>query len=197
MHESPKLAPHVLDTCVAVLEGQQRLADRAIAQLSPEQMAHSPGADLNSVQILMKHLAGNMRSLWSDFLMTEGEKPSRRRDAEFEDEDGDAASVQRSWQHGWQALFAALDALTPDDPQRQVTIRGQPLSVLEAVLRQVSHYAYHVGQIVLLARLQVGEDWTTLSIPRGSAASPAATSEPGRHAARALRSMLDSTGTDQ
>jgi len=166
MSDSPTTGAHVLEACISVFESQRRLADRALAQVDPERLAESPGDDMNSVRILMKHLAGNMRSRWTDFLTTDGEKPDRHRDREFEDEAGDAEAVPERWKEGWETLFATLRALTPDDLLETVTIRGRPLTVLEAILKQVSHYAYHVGQIVLLARMQAGKQWTSLSIPR-------------------------------
>lgn len=167
MSESPTTGAHVLEACIAVLESQRRLADKAVAQVDADLLARAPGDDMNSVRILMKHLAGNMRSRWTDFLTTDGEKTDRHRDREFEDEKGDAEAVPERWKEGWETLFATLRGLTPDDLRRTVTIRGRPLTVFEAILRQVSHYAYHVGQIVLLARLFKGGRWQSLSIPRG------------------------------
>jgi hypothetical protein len=113
-------------------------------------------------------VAGNLRSRWTDFLTTDGEKADRRRDAEFEREAGETrAQVMARWEQGWATLFATLDALAPADLLRTVTIRGEPHTVLQALQRQTTHYAYHVGQIVLLARHAAGPSWRSLSIPRG------------------------------
>jgi hypothetical protein len=116
----------------------------------------------------MKHIAGNMRSRWTDFLASDGEKPDRHRDREFEilaDEDRD--EVFRQWEHGWQCLFGALEPLTAGDLERTVTIRSEPHTVPQAIFRQLAHYAEHVGQIVFLAKHLRSREWQTLSIPRG------------------------------
>lgn len=116
----------------------------------------------------MKHMAGNMRSRWTDFLTTDGEKPDRERDREFVREPGDTrASIVARWEQGWQCLFQALSSLEPEDLGRTVRVRGEAHSVLEAIQRQTTHYAAHVGQIVLLAKHSAGARWQSLSIPRG------------------------------
>ena len=160
-----------LDDALGQLLKSKRLAEAALAQLSPEQWFERPDPLSNSVAIVVKHLAGNMRSRWTDFLTTDGEKPDRRRDAEFEHESGDTAvSLRAAWERGWALCFAAIEPLTTADLRRTVTIRGQPHSVLQAIARQVSHYSYHVGQIVYLARHLAGERWRSLSIPKGMSA---------------------------
>jgi hypothetical protein len=151
----------------AVFERQKALAEAAIARLSAEHLHAVPHEGANSVAIHMRHIAGNMLSRWTDFLTTDGEKPWRNRDTEFVDEAESLAALRDRWDAGWGRLFATLDALRPDDLNRTVTIRGEPHTVLEAILRQVGHYGYHVGQIVQRARDLVGPAWKSLSIPRG------------------------------
>lgn len=145
------------------------LADRAIAQLEDSQFFAVLGAESNnSVAIICKHVAGNQRSRWTDFLTTDGEKPNRRRDTEFIIEGGETrTSILERWEQGWETLLDALSPLTGDHLEQSVTIRGEALSVLDAIQRQLSHYAYHVGQIVTLARHECGDGWTSLSIARG------------------------------
>jgi hypothetical protein len=146
----------------------RRLAEEAVAQVPPERWFEALGPDENSIAVVMKHLSGNMRSRWRDFLTTDGEKPDRERDGEFETSAADTPSAIRArWDEGWSMLFAALEPLGEADLARTVTIRGEPHTVLQAVQRQQTHYAYHVGQIVLLARHFAGPGWRSLSIPRG------------------------------
>lgn len=143
-------------------------AGRAAAQVGDEQFFATLDPGSNSIAVIMKHVAGNMRSRWTDFLTTDGEKPDRERDREFEQEPGDSReAVMAQWEDGWRRTLTAVEALGPDDLAREVTIRGEPHRVLEAVNRQLTHYAAHVGQIVLLAKHHAGDRWQTLSIPRG------------------------------
>jgi hypothetical protein len=159
-----------LTEAVRVLRQYKAMADRAVAQLEPDAIFEMPDAESNSIAVIMQHMAGNMRSRWTDFLTTDGEKPTRNRDAEFEIAKGTTAGdVQQSWQHGWSVTLAAIEALTPADLEREVTIRNEPHSVLQAISRQVAHYAYHVGQIVLLAKHNRGPAWQTLSLPKRKA----------------------------
>jgi hypothetical protein len=147
---------------------QKALAERAMAQLDDAQLFATIDPEANSVAIIVRHLYGNMRSRWTDFLTSDGEKPDRRRDEEFiAPASHDRAAVLHWWEQGWSFLFSALDALTPDDLGRTVHIRGDALTALSAILRQHDHYAMHVGQIVFLAKHLRGRDWSTLSIPRG------------------------------
>lgn len=142
--------------------------ERAAAQVDDAAFFATPGAEDNSIAVIMKHMGGNLRSRFTDFLTSDGEKPDRDRDAEFEIAAGETrAKVEARWREGWDTLFAALDALTPDDLGRTVLIRGEPHTVLQALERQQTHHAYHAGQIVLLAKHLAGADWKTLSIPRG------------------------------
>ena len=157
-----------VDEAFRSLRGHKRLADDAIAQLSDEQFFAAPDPESNSVAVIMKHLAGNMRSRFTDFLTTDGEKPDRHRDTEFVMQGGAKRDeVIGAWEQSWQFVFDTLNSLQPEDLERSVTIRGEPHSVLQAVNRQVAHYAYHVGQIVFLAKHWKGAEWKTLSVPKG------------------------------
>ena len=157
-----------VDEAFRSLRGHKRLADDAIAQLSDEQFFAAPDPESNSVAVIMKHLAGNMRSRFTDFLTTDGEKPDRHRDSEFVMQGGaKREEVIGAWEQSWQFVFDTLNSLQPEDLERSVTIRGEPHSVLQAVNRQVAHYAYHVGQIVFLAKHWKGAEWKTLSVPKG------------------------------
>ncbi len=145
----------------------KRLADKAIAQLPDEQLHTKIDDESNSVAILMRHMAGNMRSRWTDFLTSDGEKPDRHRDREFDDVPQTRAELQAEWEDGWRCLFDALAPLTDADLQRTVIIRAEPHSVYKAISRQVAHYAGHVYQILFLGKHLQGAAWTTLSVPRG------------------------------
>ncbi len=157
-----------LDEARRSFRGHKRLAEGAMAQLSDEEMFRAIDSEANSVAVIVKHLAGNMRSRFTDFLTTDGEKPDRNRDSEFEiGEATTRAEVMRWWEQGWQIVFDTLESLGPEDLGRTVTIRNEPHTVLQALNRQVAHYAYHVGQIVFLAKHLKGGAWKSLSIPRG------------------------------
>jgi hypothetical protein len=159
--------PYLTDALLQ-LRKLKTLADRALAQLPPHHWFTTLDREGNSVALIVKHLGGNMRSRWTDFLTTDGDKPDRDRDAEFEVRPGDTReSLLARWEEGWQRCFAAIDPLAGEDLRRTVTIRGEPHTVLEAINRQMTHYAQHVGQIVLLAKHFAGPSWESLSIPRG------------------------------
>jgi hypothetical protein len=144
------------------------LADDAIAQCSDQQFFATPAPDDNSVAVIAKHVAGNLISRWTDFLTTDGEKPDRNRDAEFEIQPEDSRErLLDLWEQGWSVLFASLGSLAETDMTRSIKIRGEALTVLQAVNRQLTHYSYHVGQIVYVAKHFRGASWKTLSIPRG------------------------------
>jgi len=145
------------------------LSDRALAQLSDAEWLHVPAPGSNSAAVIVQHLAGNLRSRFTDFLTSDGEKPTRRRDREFEEPPTAAAipPLRQDWEAAWGILFHLLDALQPADLLRTVTIRGEAHTVLAAVQRQVAHYGYHAGQLVQLAKTVRGEDFSSLSIPRG------------------------------
>jgi hypothetical protein len=146
----------------------RKVAEGAIAQVPAGKLAAEPAPGSNSVAILMKHVAGNLRSRWTDFLTTDGEKPDRHRDSEFTVEPADTReSLQRSWEENWTLLFAAIEPLSPEDFGKTVPIRGRAHSVMGAINRQLAHYAYHVGQLVFLAKHFAGDRWESLSIPRG------------------------------
>ena len=144
------------------------LADDAIVQVTDEQFFACPSNGDNSIAVIVKHVGGNLLSRWTDFLTSDGEKPNRNRDAEFRlTADDTRAKLAELWEHGWAALFAAIEPLRDSDTSRVVMIRGESLTVLQAVNRQLTHYAYHVGQIVYLAKHYRGATWRTLSIPVG------------------------------
>ena len=162
------LATHYIDEARRQLRGQKRLAEGAISQLKDEELFATLDPESNSVAILVKHMAGNMRSRFIDFLTSDGEKPNRLRDQEFElTATTSRADVIRWWEDGWAQVFAALDSLKPEDVMHTVTIRGEPHTVLQAVNRQIAHYSGHVGQIIFLAKHLRANEWNTLSIPRG------------------------------
>lgn len=166
----------VVDAFAREFQKTRQLAERAVAQLSDAQLHVRLDAEANSVAMLMQHMAGNMRSRWTDFLTTDGEKPWRQRDAEFEPPVLTRDALLASWQSGWQTLFDTLATLTDDDLTRTVTIRGEGQPVLAALTRQLAHYAGHAYQIVLVAKHLKGDAWDVLSIARGqSAAYTAAT----------------------
>ena len=144
------------------------LADKALAQIADDDWWATPEPEANPVALVVKHVAGNMRSRWTDFLVTDGEKPDRNRDSEFVREPGDTPeSLRGRWEAGWALLFGVIADLSDADLERTVTVRGEPHTVMQAMHRQMTHYAYHVGQIVILARQRAGSRWVSLSIPRG------------------------------
>ncbi|HEY7111517.1 MAG TPA: DUF1572 family protein [Thermoanaerobaculia bacterium] len=146
----------------------RRLAEKALAQVSDEDFFATLGPESNSIAVIVKHIAGNLRSRWTDFLASDGEKPDRRRDNEFELDASDSREgLMAKWEEGWRILFANVEPLTNDDLLREVPIRALPHTVVRAINRQLTHYAGHVSQIVLLAKHWTGEKWQTLSIPRG------------------------------
>ncbi len=159
---------HYLDEVRRQFRGHKRLGEGAMAQLKDEDFFVMLDAESNSVAVIVKHLAGNMRSRFVDFLTSDGEKPDRHRDQEFEiGPSSTREEVMRWWETGWGHVFAALESLTAEDVMKTVTIRGEPHTVLQAINRQLAHYAYHVGQIVFLAKHLRTAEWKTLSVPRG------------------------------
>jgi hypothetical protein len=162
------LGRQFLEDAIGEFRKYKGFADKAIAQVSDADFFRQIDPESNSIAIVMKHISGNLRSRWTDFLTTDGEKPDRNRDGEFERAAEDTReSILARWEAGWRALFAAVEPLTNEDLQRTVTIRGEPHSVVQAINRQMTHYAGHIGQIVLLAKHFAGARWRTLSIPRG------------------------------
>jgi uncharacterized damage-inducible protein DinB len=160
----------VIESLRFELRRTKRLGDGALSQLDEADWHARPDEESNSIAILVQHLHGNMLSRWTDFLTADGEKPTRARDAEFEPQGLSAKDILARWEEGWRVCLGAIEPLTEADLARTVRIRGEPLTVLDAILRQVSHYAYHVGQIVLLARARRGASWKSLSIPKGKSA---------------------------
>ena len=162
------LATHYLDEARRQMRGQKRVGEAAMAQLRDAEFFVTLDPESNSIAILVKHLAGNMRSRFTDFLTTDGEKPDRFRDREFEVIGATTRSdVMRWWEEGWTIVLGAIEALKPDDVMRTVTIRDEPHTVLQAINRQIAHYATHVGQMVFLAKHLRSSEWKTLTIPRG------------------------------
>ena len=165
---SDTLGQHYLDDALKVFRTYKRLGERAIAQARDADLFVTLDAEANSIALVVKHLWGNMRSRWTDFLTSDGEKPDRQRDTEFEQDEGlTRADVERWWAEGWQIVFAAIEPLTPADLERTVLIRGEPHTVMQAINRQLAHYAHHIGQIVFLAKHFRSSEWQSLSIPRG------------------------------
>jgi hypothetical protein len=162
------LAAHYLEEARRQFRGHKRLGEGAMAQLRDEELFVMLDKEANSIAILVKHLAGNMRSRFTDFLSSDGEKPDRNRDQEFElTKNATRADLMRCWEEGWACVFAAIDSLKPQDVTRTVFIREEPHSVLQAINRQIAHYAYHCGQIVFLAKHLRSSEWKSLSVPRG------------------------------
>ena len=161
-------ATHYLEEARRQLRGHKRMGEGAMNQLGDKDFFVTLDPASNSVAVIVKHVAGNMRSRFTDFLTSDGEKPDRFRDREFEISPATTrGEVMTWWEEGWTCVFAAIDPLTPEDVMRTVTIRGEPHTVLQAINRQIAHYAQHVGQIVFLAKHLRSGEWKTLSIPRG------------------------------
>lgn len=159
---------HIIKTSLKEFQKLKALADKALAQVSDEEYFKTPTPESNSLAIIVKHMAGNMKSRWTDFLTTDGEKSERKRDQEFVAGEADSReSLTRAWESGWETVFQTLEKLPPNSLLAEVTIRGQKLTVFEAISRQLTHYGNHVGQIVFLAKQLRDSDWRTLSIPRG------------------------------
>lgn len=150
--------------------GYKKMAEKAIAQVSDEEFFRAIDAEANSIAVIVKHIAGNQHSRWTDFLISDGEKTNRNRDTEFEMIGDTRESLMQFWETGWQTLFDAVEPLTAEDFGKLVMIRGEPHTIVEAINRQLTHYAYHIGQIVLLAKHFRSTDWKTLSIPRNQSA---------------------------
>ena len=157
-----------LAEALRMFRGYKSRTEVAFAQLRPEDWFRLIDPEANSIAIIVKHMAGNMRSRWTNFLTSDGEKPDRDRDSEFIlDSSTTPEQVLEWWNKGWQLVFSAIEPLTADDLDKKITIRGQEHSVMEAISRQMTHYAEHVGQIILLAKHFRGAEWKSLSIPKG------------------------------
>ena len=161
------LATHYLEDSIASLRAYKKLADKAIAQLDEDEFFITLDEEANSIAVIMKHMAGNMFSRWTDFLTSDGEKPDRNRDMEFviEPKTG-KEDVLAYWEKGWQRVFETLEPLRAEDLGKKVLIRGEEHTVIQAINRQLMHYANHIGQIIFLAKHFRSSEWTSLSIPR-------------------------------
>jgi hypothetical protein len=159
-----------LEDALSLFRYYKRLAELAMEQVTDEQLFVTLDPEANSIAIIVKHMAGNMRSRWTDFLTSDGEKPGRNRDSEFVDPPATRPQLLAEWEDGWRRLFAAIEPLTEADLARTVTIRGEAHSVVQAINRQLAHYPHHVGQIVLLAKHFAGDHWRSLSVPRNQSA---------------------------
>ena len=159
---------HYLDNAVKNFRQLKSQADRAMAQINDDAFFATLDGEANSIAHLVKHMAGNSRSRWTDFLTSDGEKPDRYRDQEFIMDAGATRSqILEQWEAGWQLMFNTLEPLEPSDFDTQVVIRSEPHTIIQAINRQLTHYGYHIGQIVLLAKHHAGPDWKTLSVARG------------------------------
>lgn len=165
-----KFTTSYIEDVLAIFRQYKMLGERAIAQVSDEQLFATLDEETNSIAIIVKHITGNMRSRWIDFLTSDGEKPTRNRDSEFIDPPATREALMQEWEHGWACVFSAIEPLTDADLSRTVTIRGESHSVMQAINRQLSHYPMHVGQIILLAKHYAGERWQTLSVARNRSA---------------------------
>jgi len=165
-----RLTTSYIEDSLSLLRQYKSLTERALEQVSDDQLTRALDAESNSIAIIVKHMAGNMRSRWTDFLTTDGEKPDRHRDSEFEAPPSTRADLMETWESGWRLLFLALEALKESDLTRTVYVRAEPHSVMQAINRQIAHYACHVGQIVFLAKHFQSGQWKSLSIARGQSA---------------------------
>jgi hypothetical protein len=165
-----KFTTSYTEDALAIFRQYKLLGERAMQQVTVDQLFASLDEECNSIAIIVKHLVGNMRSRWMDFLTTDGEKSSRNRDCEFVDPPATREALMREWDEGWACVFGAIEPLTDADMGRTVTIRGEAHSVMQAINRQLAHYPLHVGQIVLLAKHYAGDRWQTLSVARNKSA---------------------------
>jgi Protein of unknown function (DUF1572) len=156
-----------LDSVKKQFEYYKMIGEKSFEQLTDEQLFWQANQESNSVATIVKHLWGNMKSRWTDFLTTDGEKEWRQRDAEFENQITDREELMAKWNEGWNCLFTALNALTEHDLTKEIYIRNMGHTVIEAINRQLAHYPYHIGQIVFIAKIMCDDKWTSLSIPRG------------------------------
>jgi uncharacterized damage-inducible protein DinB len=165
-----QLTTSYLKDSIDLFHYYKKLGERAMAQCPDKALFTTLDAESNSIAIIVKHMAGNMRSRWTDFLTTDGEKPDRHRDTEFEEPPKTRAELMELWERGWKHIFDALQPLTDADLTQTITIRTEPHSVMQAINCQVAHYSYHVGQIVYLARHAAGDKWQTLTVPKKKSA---------------------------
>ena len=157
-----------LESALYRFKALKSLGESALKQLNEKNLLWRYNKETNSIAVIVQHFHGNMLSRWTDFLTTDGDKPTRDRDGEFTEPDSiSKEEVNRLWEEGWECCLETLESLLVDDLNKEVTIRGQPMNVIDAIERHLSHYSYHVGQIIHIAKEQLGETWQTLSIPRG------------------------------
>jgi hypothetical protein len=161
-----KFSTSYIEDSLALFHYYKKLAEGAIEQVTDDQLFVRLDEEMNSIAIIMKHMAGNMRSRWTDFLTSDGEKPNRNRDTEFIEPPATRPQLMRVWNESWQGVFDALEPLSDSDLGREVAIRGEPHSAMQAINRQIAHYAYHCGQIVFLAKHFRASEWRSLSVPR-------------------------------
>lgn len=159
-----------IEDALEVFRYYKKLGERAMSQVADGDLFAVLDCEANSIAIIVKHMTGNMRSRWTDFLTTDGEKPSRNRDAEFVDPPATRAALMKDWNDGWDCVLGAIEPLTDADLGRTITIRSEPHSVMQAINRQLAHYPHHVGQIVLLAKHFACDRWQSLSVPRNQSA---------------------------
>jgi hypothetical protein len=171
MVNDQSVGAHFLEDALKSFRDYKKLAERAFEQIDEADLFRTIDEESNSIAINMKHMAGNMLSRWTDFLTTDGEKPNRERDMEFVMlPETTKADLVAYWDRGWECVFAAIEPLTAEDLMRIVKIRGQDHTVVQAINRQIAHYAYHVGQIVYLAKHFKSSDWQNLSVPKNKSA---------------------------
>ncbi|MGI9035166.1 MAG: DUF1572 family protein [Pyrinomonadaceae bacterium] len=165
-----EILQNFLDESIAAFRSYKKLAERAVEQVSDEEFFRLIDAESNSPALIVKHLAGNLRSRWTDFLTADGEKPQRNRDAEFAETGNTRANLMQNWEASWQILFVSLESLTIEDLGKIIQIRGEDFTVVRAIIRSLAHTAYHVGQIAFLAKHFRASEWKTLSIPKNKSA---------------------------
>ena len=171
-HTDGIVAEKFLAAVAQTFHSQKRSAEKAIVQLPDDKLHVALDANTNSVAVIMRHMAGNLRSRFAEFLTNDGEKPDRNRDGEFVlDPNTPRQQIMDDWESGWRVLFATLSSLTPEDFTKTITIRQEPYGVIDALLRAIAHQGYHVGQITQLARFLAKDDWKTITIPRGESGS--------------------------
>src|SRR5205807_1749573 len=165
-----KFTTSYVEDSLTLFRYYKKLAEHAMEQVTDEQLFAVLDGEANSIAVVVKHMAGNMRSRWTDFLTSDGEKPDRNRDSEFVDPPKTREALMAAWHEGWNRVFGALEPLTDADMGRTVTIRGEAHSVMQAINRQIAHYAHHIGQIVFLAKHFAGTKWESLSVPKNRSA---------------------------
>ncbi|HZJ43155.1 MAG TPA: DUF1572 family protein [Pyrinomonadaceae bacterium] len=168
---SDDIVKDYISDSITSFRAYKKMADKAIAQVNDDELFVTIDDESNSIAIVMKHMAGNMLSRWTDFLTTDGEKPTRNRDMEFVIESRDKDELIDYWERGWNALFTAVEPLQLDDFEKTVSIRGEEHTIVKAINRQLTHYAYHIGQIVFLAKHFRSSEWRSLSIPKNKSAA--------------------------